>query len=162
MNKPTLYRKRLIPNENILLKDDEIIRCDNDVIVTKWRTLKPRSDMDHGFSAYLLDLNIKISKFCRSDNSLLYWYVDIVDYEKDDSANSITSLDLLLDVIVYPDGNIRVLDMDELAQAHKEKLITDKQLYDALERTHILLKDIYDNKFAKYTYYIESAIESLS
>lgn len=162
MNNPVLYRKRLIPNENVLLKDDEIIRCDEDIIVTRWKTLKPRKDMDHGYSAYLLDLNIKISKFCRSDDSLLYWYIDIVDYEKDYDANSITSLDLLLDVIVYPDGNMRVLDMDELAQAHKEKLITDKQLYDALERTNILLKDICDNKFAKYTYYIESAIEQHS
>lgn len=160
MTNPTLYRKRLIPNECIELKDDVIIRQDESVIVTKWKTIHPRKDMDHGYSAYLLDLNVKVSKFCREDGSLVYWYCDIVDYEIDEKANSIVSLDLLLDVLVYPDESVRLLDMDELAQAHKEHLITEKQLYDALVRSNRLLNDIYDGKFRKYTYYIESLINN--
>lgn len=158
MENPTLFRKRLIPDECIELKDDEIIRSDDSVIVTKWKTIHPRKDMDHGYSAYLLDLNVKVSKFCKADGSLLYWYCDIVDYTVDKEKNTVVSLDLLLDVLVYPDNSVRLLDMDELAQAHKEKLISDKQLYDALTRSNALLEDIYDGKFRKYSYYIDSVI----
>ena len=42
MNNLTLYRKRLIPDECILLKDDIIVHADNDVIVTTWHSLKKR------------------------------------------------------------------------------------------------------------------------
>ena len=41
MDYPVLYRKRLIPEECVLLKDDVILYMDDNVIVTKWVTLKP-------------------------------------------------------------------------------------------------------------------------
>ena len=47
----------------------------------------------------------------------MYWYFDIVEYDYDKENNSLTSLDLLADVIVYPDGFVKVLDLDELAEA---------------------------------------------
>lgn len=37
-----IYRKRMIPDECILLKDDIILEKTDDIIVTKWNTLKPR------------------------------------------------------------------------------------------------------------------------
>ena len=61
-----IYRKRLIPDECILLKDDEILEIDEDYIVTKWKTLKPRRDFSHGYSCYFLKLGFKISKFFSS------------------------------------------------------------------------------------------------
>ena len=45
---PVLYRKRLIPDECVRLKDDEILSFDDDIIVTKWCTLHPKHDLDHG------------------------------------------------------------------------------------------------------------------
>ena len=36
MGLPKIYRKRYMPNETVLLKDDEILRLDEDVLVTKW------------------------------------------------------------------------------------------------------------------------------
>ena len=50
MDYPVLYRKRLIPEECIPLKDDIILYMDDEVIVTKWNTLKPRKDFHHGYS----------------------------------------------------------------------------------------------------------------
>lgn len=159
MKNPTLYRKRLIPNECVELKDDIIIKSTDTSVVTKWNTLHPRKDMDHGYSAYLLDENVKVSKFCRADGSLLYWYCDIVDYQIDEEKNSIVSLDLLLDVLVYPDGSVRLLDMDELSEAHESGLITDKQLHDALNRTNSLLTNIYKGNFKNYTSLIDAIAE---
>ena len=151
MENITLYRRRLIPAEIVHLKNDIVLYHDDTVIITKWKTIKPRKDMDHGFSAYLLKEGIKVSKFYRPDNSLLYWYCDIVDYEYDESVNSYTSTDLLTDVVLYPDGQIRVLDLDELAEASVKDMITKDQLHSALMRTDKLLNVMYRNEFNKYT-----------
>lgn len=150
MENLTLYRRRLIPDEIVHLKDDVVLYHDDTVIITKWKTIKPRRDMDHGFSAYLLKESIKVSKFYRADNSLLYWYCDIVDYEYDAATNSYTSTDLLTDVVLYPDGQIRVLDLDELAEASVKDMITKDQLHSALVRTDMLLNTMYSGEFKRY------------
>ena len=155
MENITLYRRRLIPDEIVHLKDDIVLYHDDTVIITKWKTIKPRKDMDHGFSAYLLKEGIKVSKFYRADNSLLYWYCDIVDYEYDATTNSYTSTDLLTDVVLYPDGQIRVLDLDELAEASVKDMITKDQLHSALVRTDKLLNTMYQKTFDQYTKLID-------
>lgn len=155
MENITLYRRRLIPDEIVHLKDDVVLYHDDTVIITKWKTIKPRRDMDHGFSAYLLKEGIKVSKFYRADNSLLYWYCDIVDYEYDAATNSYTSTDLLTDVVLYPDGQIRVLDLDELAEASVKDMITKDQLHSALVRTDKLLNTMYQKTFDQYTKLID-------
>lgn len=155
MENITLYRRRLIPDEIVHLKDDVVLYHDDTVIITKWKTIKPRKDMDHGFSAYLLKEGIKVSKFYRADNSLLYWYCDIVDYEYDAITNSYTSTDLLTDVVLYPDGQIRVLDLDELAEASVKDMITKDQLHSALVRTNKLLNTMYQKTFDQYTKLID-------
>ena len=151
MENITLYRRRLIPDEIVHLKNDIVLYYDDTVIITKWKTIKPRKDMDHGFSAYMLKEGIKVSKFYRANNSLLYWYCDIVDYEYNSETNSYTSTDLLTDVVLYPDGQVRVLDLDELAEASVKDLITKEQLHSALVRTDKLLTVMYKNEFRKYT-----------
>lgn len=159
MNQLTLYRKRLIPNENIKLTSDEILHADSHIIVTKWNCIRPRTDMDHGYSLYLIDKGVKLSKFCKEDGTLHKWYCDIVDYSFDESTNTMTSLDLLLDVTVDPLGRIKVLDMDELAMAHKEKLLSDELLHTALMRANDLVSFIYSGKFSEYTSILESYIK---
>lgn len=141
-----IYRKRLIPDECILLKDDEILEIDEDYIVTKWKTLKPRRDFSHGYSCYFLKLGFKISKFFREDNSLLYWYCDIVDYSLDKKTDTLTVTDLLADIVIYPDGYTKVLDLDELALALEKNLCAPSTVTLALKRLNTLLNIIYDDK----------------
>ncbi len=149
---PVLYRRRLIPNECILLKDDVILSCTDNIILTKWNALRPKKELHHGFSAYFLKEHIKVSKFCKEDNTFMYWYCDVVDYETDESAGTVTSIDLCVDVVVYPDGRLKVLDLDELVQARREGLLTQGQLEHALLATGDLLDDIYHERFhQKYT-----------
>lgn len=85
MNYPLLYRKRIIPEECILLKDDIILSWDSERIVTKWHALKPKKDLHHGYSCYFLKEGYKVSKFYRADDSLLYYYCDIItsEYQRD-------------------------------------------------------------------------------
>ena len=88
-----------------------------------------------------------MSKFYREDDTLLYWYCDIVDYTYQEADNALIVTDLLADVVLYPDGYIKVLDVDELAIALEKKLCDPQLITQALRRLDSLLNLIYDDKF---------------
>lgn len=147
MDSLQIYRKRLIPAECILLKDDVIVEANDEVVITKWNTLKPKTAFSHGCSCYFLKEGIKVSKFYRADNTLLYWYCDIVDFEFRSSENTLIVTDLLADVILYPDGRVKVMDLDELAEALERELIPAAMTGACLRRLHRLLSLIDRDKF---------------
>ncbi len=155
MTNLTLYRKRIIPNECVLLKNDCILQCNNDTIITKWNALKPKKDLHHGFSCYYLNEGFKISKFYREDGTLLYWYCDIVEYEYHADKQEYIITDLLADVIIYPDGLIKVIDLDELVAAFDANLITDYQIKKALLNLNNLLSTVYSPRFKSIKSYLE-------
>ena len=147
MADPILYRRRLIPEECVLLKDDKLLHRDSRIIVTSWNTLKPRKDIHHGCSCYYLDEGFKVSRFYKEDGSLLYWYCDIVDYDYDENKDTYVITDLLADVIIYPDGFVKVVDIDELATARDAGLLNDEMLKQSLLTLNHLLQIIYDGGF---------------
>ena len=151
MSYPKLFRKRLIPEECIPLENDIIKRFDDDFIVTTWHTIRPRNDFHHGSSCYYRKEGWKISRFYREDGSLRYVYCDIVGYEEDAENNTLTVVDLLADVIIYPDGFVKVVDLDELAQAVREGLMTGEQLNTCLVNLNSLLTKIYAEKIDALT-----------
>lgn len=155
MNYPALYRKRIIPDECIHLKDDIIIECSKDVIITRWSALKPKKDLHHGYSCYFLNKGLKVSKFYCEDGTLLYWYCDIVEYIYDCEENSLVTLDLLADVIVYPDGFVKVMDLDELVTCMDAGSLPDDLLKKCLLRLNSLLQLIYQGSFHILQKYIE-------
>ena len=144
---PKLYRKRIIPNECIHLKEDIIIFQDESLIITKWNALKPKKELHHGFSCYFLKEGYKVSSFFCKDNSLLYWYCDIVEYEFDYTNNALIVTDLLADVIIYPNGFVKVMDLDEMITALEHNGLSIRQLKYALLSLNNLLQIIYENKF---------------
>ncbi|MBQ6806448.1 MAG: DUF402 domain-containing protein [Lachnospiraceae bacterium] len=160
MPSPTLYRKRIIPEECVLLKDDKILYQDDNMIVTGWNTLKPRKDMHHGYSCYFLNEGFKVSKFYREDNSLLYWYCDIVEYDYQSDSDTYIVTDLLADVIIYPDGFVKVVDIDELAIALEQKLISEDILKKSLLQLNHLLEIIYAGNFDTLQAPIEKIIST--
>lgn len=147
MEKPTLYRKRVIPNELIPLKDDVILVQKDNLIITKWNTLHPRKDIAWGLSAYYIDHGFKVSKIFDKENHLVYWYCDIIHTKFDSNLNTIIFEDLLLDVIVYENGVVHVIDLDELVDAMDLELISQDTAKDALRTLDSLLKIIYSGKF---------------
>lgn len=157
MNTPTLYRKRLIPEECIKLKDDEILFINEERIITKWNSLKPRKDIHHGYSCYFFNEGIKVSKFYKADGSLLYWYCDIVSYDINNESNEIIVTDLLADVIIYPDGFVKVVDIDEMVTCLDNGKISLELLKKSLTQLDKLLKIIYAEKFDTLTIFIEDA-----
>ena len=155
MTNLVLYRRRIIPEECVLLKDDIILSYDEEHIITSWKALHPKKDLHHGSSCYFLKKGFKVSKFCYENGSLLYWYCDIVDFDYHPSDNSMIVTDLLADVIIYPDGFVKVVDLDELVTALESRSISLDTLKSSLMRLNQLLKIIYSGGFDTLKSYIE-------
>lgn len=147
MTTPILYRRRFIPEELIHLKDDIFLVMEQNLIITKWKTLHARNDIASGISAYYLDKGFKVSKLFDEQGQTVYWYCDIIQTKKDPDKNTVIIEDLLVDVILYEDGSIRIVDLDELADALEQKLITQLEATHALRTVNSLLKIIYDGLF---------------
>ena len=149
MKEWNIYRKRLIPNECIPLKNDIILYGDDSILITKWNTLKPRSDFHHGYSCYYLKEGCKVSRFYKEDGSLLYWYCDIITHTVE-NENDLIITDLLADVIVYPDGFVQVLDLDELCDAKEKGLITEDEFFLSIKQLSRLLDTIYSGHLEQF------------
>ena len=151
MNVQKLYRRRLIPDECVLLKDDIIVKSTDEVIVTSWKTLNPKTAFQYGASCFFLKEGIKVSKFYRADGQLYLWYCDIVDYNYNEAENTLTAIDLLADVIIRPDGFVKVVDLDELVEAMDKNLISADTMKSILLRVNKLLTTIYDGRLSELT-----------
>lgn len=157
MDELLLYRKRIIPEECIPLKDDIILYHDDEIIVTKWKTLHPKRDLHHGYSCYFIKEGYKVSKFLCEDDSLLYWYCDIFDFEKNEKGELIFR-DLLADVLVYPDGFVKVVDLDEFEEALDKGALGIEDVKHALNSLNNLLSIIYASRFDKLTSEIDKRL----
>lgn len=157
MNISKIYRKRIIPEDCILLKDDIIVAQDEETIITRWNTLNPKPTFSHGCSCFFLGEGIKVSKVYRSDGSLFRWYCDIVEYSFDPEEESMTYTDLLADVIIDSQGVVNVVDLDELAEAMEHGQITKEQAILCLRNLNRLLSLIYRDKFDR----LQARLESL-
>jgi len=154
MQKLKLYRRRFIPNETIELKNDQIIRADDSIIVTKWKTINPKPDFSHGLSVYVLDCGWKISRFLNDSGQCVYTYCDIIDAVYKKEENSILVTDLLVDIIVYNDGFVKVADLGEVAEALEAGIIDAALAAKALRRADGLLTVIQEGRLPEFTGYL--------
>ena len=144
-----LYRRRFIPEEIKLLKDDKILYLDDNLIITTWNTLKPRSDFASGISAYYRKEGFKISRHYGADGKFTRWYCDIITESAE--GNKLIFSDLLIDVVIFPDDTVRVVDLDEAADALEQGLITSSMLVQALRSANTLLSYIHQGRFSELT-----------
>jgi len=156
MQKLKLYRRRFIPNETVELKNDQILRADGGIIVTKWRTINPKPDFSHGVSCYFLDHGWKISRFLNESGESVYTYCDIIDSTYNNEDNSILINDLLVDIIVYGNGLVKVTDLGEVAEALETGLLETETAVKALRRADALLHVIYEGRLGEFTGYLPS------
>ena len=187
----TMYRRRLIPNECILLDKDVILSFEGNRLVTSWNAIRPKKNLHHGISCFFFDDGIKLSKFYREDNSLVYWYIDMIsasftDTEPDlslpfsapdedepfvvpdsilgkaapgpasDKKPSLIVTDLLADILIYPDGFVKVVDLGEISDAITQNLLDEKTACLALRLTDRTLEEIYKGDFQEKQRYLES------
>jgi uncharacterized protein len=147
MKKPNILRTRYIPFETVDISSDEMLYRDDDILITRWKAIKPRADISGGISYTFLKEGIKISRFYDANKKFVYWYCDIIDVEYDRAVDQYTFIDLLLDVKLMPNGTMKVLDADELAIALEEGLITQEQACSSLKKMDYILQKVYNNSF---------------
>lgn len=155
MNRPEIYRKRYIPEELINLKDDELCYRDDNTLITRWNTLKPRTDFASGISLYLMDKGFKISRIADTDGRLVHYYCDIIHTDYYADKNTYIFTDLLADVLVFEDGTCTVLDLEELGDVLVQGAIDAATVNEALHKVDALLKEIRSGKFKEYIEIIE-------
>lgn len=72
-----------------------------------------------------------------------------VDHTCDPDTDTYVFTDLLVDVIVYPDGFVKVVDLDELVTARRSGILSEELLDTALLRLDNLLQIIYRGEFPR-------------
>lgn len=142
-----MYRKRFIPDEIIDISGDEVLERNNNIIVTRWKPIKPRDDIGGGISYTFLKKGYKISKIFDNDGNFIYWYCDIIEYTYDEEKDEYIFIDLLADVKVYPDGRFEVLDFVELSEVYNKKIISGEQLLNAIKSVNVLIEMVQNNLF---------------
>ncbi len=144
MERIKIYRVRYIPMEEVDISADEVLYLDDDMMITRWDPIHPGKDFAKGYSCTFLKRGYKISKVMNKARELKYWYCDIVQIEIRNNVYRL--IDLLLDVKIIPDGQVIVMDMDELAYAIENRLITLEQANQSLKQCDCLLKKIYSGE----------------
>lgn len=147
MKKPSIFRTRYIPFETVDISSDEMLFRDDEILITRWKAIKPRADISGGISYTFLKEGIKISRFYDADKKFAYWYCDIIDVKYDSTKDEFTFIDLLLDVKLMVDGTMQVLDADELAIALENGLITQEQACSSLKKMDSILRNVYEGSF---------------
>lgn len=146
-SKPKIIRKRLIPFEEVDISNDIILYRDENLLITKWNVIRARNDFSNGVSYTFLNDGFKIGRFYNDYKNLLFWYCDIIETHYEPCTDTYTLLDLLIDIKIMPDGSVKVIDLDEFAEAIEQKLITESQAINALRKTDMLLCKIYRGEF---------------
>jgi predicted RNA-binding protein associated with RNAse of E/G family len=106
---------------------EKIVVCDAGM---KWLQLIP------------LNETYAITAMMNSNNEIELWYIDMIADYGVDNDNIPYFHDLYLDLVVYPDGTIKIDDRDELEEAYKQKIITSDLYKLALETSEKLIKGI--------------------
>lgn len=147
MKKPVILRRRYIPSEVVDISGDELLFRSDSLLVARWSAIKPRADLKGGISFTFLDRGYKLGRFYDGEDRFLYWYCDIIEVEYEGASDTFTINDLLVDIKIFPDGKVIILDADELGQALEEGLISKEQASKALRVLDDLLKLIYSGGF---------------
>lgn len=159
-----LFRKRHIPDECVLLKNDTILFLDDSRLVTSWNVLKPRNDFASGISLFEFEKHWKITRVAKADGSLHHWYCDImkmhIEHNESKHTACYTMEDLLIDIVLEPDGSVHTLDLDEAAEAYEKRLISGEDLSLALRAADALLRIMRSGEFSRYQAIIEQYVKA--
>ena len=154
-----ITRRRFLPDEIVTLKDDKILYMDEDLILTHWASLTPKKKFSGGISAYYPKENWKISMHYRNDGTIFHWYCDMMESHVHEDKH-IETVDMLLDVIME-NGQVLVVDSDELAEVLEDKKITQEFAVSALKSMDKLLRKIYAGEFDEIAAPVNEAYREL-
>ena len=128
------------------INGEDIVVCDAGL---QWLSILPQDDF------------YCITAMMNANDDILVWYIDMIAEQGIDADGIPYFDDLYLDLVVYPDGTIKVDDMDELEDALNKKDITKEQFELAISTSkklqNGLLSDV--KAFADYTLRCKREVE---
>lgn len=104
----------------------------------------PKSAGDYDIMEFSTDTPLIIHKYYSRDNKLKGIYINI-NSEPEISVDTIRYFDLEVDLIMYPDGTTKIIDIEKLELARKESIITEKLYMEIIRLINILNKIIKEN-----------------
>lgn len=110
---------------------------------------------DVGYLWYQLALRDSfywLSAAFNDKGELIELYFDITDGNRFDDSYNPEFTDMFLDVVVTPDGGIRILDRDELDEALSAGAITEREYADAIAHCEELCNLLSNSKFSIIEY----------
>ena len=108
-------------------RDKEIIVCDNQY---RWLSIMPKDDF------------YCITVMMNQLNEIQVCYIDMNESQGIDEDGIPYFIDLYLDLVVYPTGEVIVDDRDELEEAFNQKEISDEQYERAIKTAQKLQHDM--------------------
>ncbi len=108
------------------------------------------------------NLNYAAIAMYDSNNSIVQWYFDIINQSGLDEEGKLFYDDVYLDVVVFPQQDIFLLDEDELEEALIKEIITKEQYDLAYKTARDLMEEIKSknnhiiNSSYKYLEYMEN------
>lgn len=87
-----------------------------------------------------------VTKMLDELGNTVQWYIDICKGHGKDENGHIWYDDLYLDIVVLPEGEVYLLDQDELDEALQKGMITSEEHRFACETADKLLKEIMEGK----------------
>lgn len=141
------FKRKFFPPITFDISNDELHYHNDDIMVTSW--IPENSDMGvaKAVSVFFLKEGFQISKKFDKKGNFLYWYCDIIAIEQNTQENSITFVDLIADVVVLPNGQVELIDLDEFADAIEKNIIEREYIAQAVRSMHNLLEYIYKQDF---------------
>lgn len=83
-----------------------------------------------------------IGAYIKSDRRVSVWYVDVIEETGIDEDGVVYYIDKYLDVILTPQGDVVVMDRDELDAAHNCGELSDFQYEEALNEGDLILQEL--------------------
>lgn len=119
----TLLKHKLLPQCTEDITEDEILFFNNDYLVTQWKAKSSNMNIASALSVVSVEHGIQISKKYDKDKKFCYWYCDIVKTKWTPESSCFEITDLLVDVVVFPDNELRMIDLDEFTQSKNNGLL---------------------------------------
>ena len=126
-------------------KDETITVCDNGY---KWLTIMPKDDYYCITVMMDSDYNVQVS------------YIDMIDSQGIDEDGVPFFYDCYLDLVVYPDGYVKVDDRDELDEALNNGDISKEQYERALQTADKLMNGLL-NDYDRFIEFINRRLDSI-
>ena len=138
-----IIKHKLCPYESQDITNDHWHHISEDLLISTWNPVESEMQVASVLSIFELSKGVQISKKFNAQGQLKYWYCDLIAARYEDEALHIT--DLILDLVIFPDGVLQVIDVSEYQKYTPQSPWETKVLKEAPKNLSYLMRRWIDN-----------------